>query len=93
MESLLNDSTEAFGLFVAFKLNGYNAKRCRLFLQVSALVIFFAVGFAVQSMTIEEHLCNHGQATTIPAHLIANDFHMLFWNYRRTSWQGLSKRK
>ncbi|MCW4054203.1 MAG: hypothetical protein NWE84_04690 [Candidatus Bathyarchaeota archaeon] len=40
MERLIIDSTEAF---FTFKLNGCDVQRCRLFLQVSALGIFFAV--------------------------------------------------
>ena len=63
---LLNGSASAFGLFLTFKLYGYGEKRGKWFLQVLALVIFFAIGAFIPFMNDAEHLANHGQAATFP---------------------------
>jgi len=76
---IFNGSASAFGLFLTFKLYDYGEKRGKLFLQVLALGIFFAVGAFIPFMNDAEHLTKNGQAGTIPIYVVANDLYVFFF--------------
>ncbi len=89
---ILNGSAAAFGLFLTFKLFDYGGKKGRLFLQILALGIFFAVGALIPFMNNAEHLTQHGQAQS-PFTSLRMTYTCSSLDYYHIKPQRLSRRK
>ncbi|MBS7615293.1 hypothetical protein KEJ18_06155 [Candidatus Bathyarchaeota archaeon] len=76
---LFNGSAAAIILFSVFRVYDYGKRKGIPYLQVLPLCTFFVIGALIPYMNDASHLTKHGQASTIPFYVVANDLYVFWW--------------